>query len=151
MCIMFTDNFSKMIAHYENLLTWYDTYIWTPLSALTTNTKYQLKLWIYIFVIILTYLFWRGTWSIWWTGPTGRKNPECNSKRYQHTRVKFELAAPNSNLMKNNRITAKEQDQEKLVKLCSERKACRQKWLAICLSGRRMCITYMGLMFKQLG
>ena len=28
-------------------------------------------------------------------------------------------------------------------KFCSERKPCRQKWLAtLCLSGRRMCITW---------
>ena len=54
------------------------------------------------------------------------------------TRVKFELAAPT--LMKGNRITAEEQDKDKLGKLCSERKACRQKWLATYLSGRQMCI-----------
>ena len=42
--------------------------------------------------------------------------------------------------MKSNRITAEEQDKDKLGKLCSERKACRQKWLAtLCLSGRRKC------------
>ena len=58
-----------------------------------------------------------------------------------HTRVKFELAAPN--LMKSNRRIAEEQDKDKLGKLCSERKACRQKWLTtLCLSGRRMCITW---------
>ena len=34
------------------------------------------------------------------------------------TRVKFELAAPN--LMKSNRITAEEQDKDKLGKLYSE-------------------------------
>ena len=57
------------------------------------------------------------------------------------TRVKFELAA--STLMKSNRITAEEQDKDKLGKLCSERKACRQKWLAtLCLSGRLMYITW---------
>ena len=32
--------------------------------------------------------------------------------------------------MKNNKITAEEQDTDKLGKLCSERKACRRKWLA---------------------
>ena len=47
--------------------------------------------------------------------------------------------------MENNKVTAEEeqqQDIEKLGKLCSEseKKACRQKWLAtLCLSGRRMC------------
>ena len=45
--------------------------------------------------------------------------------------------------MKNKKITAEEQDMGKLGKLCSERKACRQKWLAtLCLSGRRICITW---------
>ena len=66
--------------------------------------------------------------------------------RYQHTRVNFELPAPNL-MKKSNRITAEEQDKDKLGKLCSERKACRQKWLATYLSGRRMC--YMVPMFEQ--
>ena len=40
--------------------------------------------------------------------------------------------------MKNNKITAEEQDTDKH---CSERKACRRKWLAtLCLSsGRHEC------------
>ena len=47
--------------------------------------------------------------------------------------------------LKNNKITVEEeqQDIDKLGKLCSERKACRPKWLTtLCLSGRRMCITW---------
>ena len=37
--------------------------------------------------------------------------------------------------MKNNKM------KDKLGKLCSERKACRQKWLAtLCLSGKQMCM-----------
>ena len=53
--------------------------------------------------------------------------------------MKFELAAPT--FMKSNR--REEQDKDKLGKLCSERKACRQKWLTtLCLSGRRMCNTW---------
>ena len=45
--------------------------------------------------------------------------------------------------MKNNKITAEEQVIDKLGKLYSERKACRQKRLAIlCPLGRQMCITY---------
>ena len=45
--------------------------------------------------------------------------------------------------MKNNKITAEEQDIDKLGKPYSERKTFRKKWLAtLCLSGRRMCITY---------
>ena len=37
--------------------------------------------------------------------------------------------------MKSNKITAEERDiaSDKLGKLCSERKTCRQKWLATCL------------------
>ena len=45
--------------------------------------------------------------------------------------------------LKNNKITVEEeqQDIDKLEKLCSERKACRQKWLTtLCLSDRQMCI-----------
>ena len=120
------------------------SWLYLNTSALVTNTKYQLKLWIYIFVIILLiYMVWRGTQSIWWTRPTGRKNSECSSNDINilaTRRVKFELAAPT--LMKSNRITAEEQDKEKIGKLCSERKTCRQKWLAtLCLSGRGMWIT----------
>ena len=47
--------------------------------------------------------------------------------------------------LKNNKITVEEEQQQdinKLRKLCSERKACRQKWLTLCLSGRWMCITW---------
>ena len=46
--------------------------------------------------------------------------------------------------LKNNKITIEEeqQDIDKLGKLCSEGKACRQKWLTTCLSDRRMCITW---------
>ena len=44
---------------------------------------------------------------------------------------------------------AEEQDIDKLGKLCSERKVCRQKRLAtLCLSGRQMCTVPM---FEQLG
>ena len=47
--------------------------------------------------------------------------------------------------LKNNKITVEEeqQDIDKLGTLCSERKACSQKWLTtLCLSDRRMCITW---------
>ena len=46
--------------------------------------------------------------------------------------------------MKNNKIEAEEQDTDKH---CSERKACRQKWLAtLCLSlGRHECTLYCNL------
>ena len=48
--------------------------------------------------------------------------------------------------MKNDKLTTEEQDIDKLGRLCSERKACGQKWLAtLCLLGRRMCITYKNL------
>ena len=45
--------------------------------------------------------------------------------------------------MKNNKLTTEEQDIDKLGKLCSERKACRPKWLTtLCQTGRRMYITW---------
>ena len=49
MRIMFTNNLSKMVAHYENLLTQYpfDT---LNTSAIATNIKYQLNLWIYSYI-----------------------------------------------------------------------------------------------------
>ena len=41
--------------------------------------------------------------------------------------------------MKNNKLTAEEDDINRLGKLCSERKTDRQNWLAkLCLSDRRM-------------
>ena len=54
---MFTDKLSKMVAHYENLLTWYvgyDYWNWTPM------------------------------WLISWTRCTVRKDPvKCHCKGYQ--------------------------------------------------------------------
>ena len=50
--------------------------------------------------------------------------------------MKSELAATYK-LIKNDKITAEEQDIDNVGKLFSERKACRQKWLVtLCLSGR---------------
>ena len=47
--------------------------------------------------------------------------------------------------MKSNEIRPEEQNVDKIRKCCSERKAFRRKWLTtLCLSGRRMCITYQG-------
>ena len=46
--------------------------------------------------------------------------------------------------MKNNKITTEEQDTGTLEKLCSEKKACRQKWLAtLCLIIRQARVHYM--------
>ena len=43
--------------------------------------------------------------------------------------------------MKNNKVTAEEQDTDKD---CSERKTCRRKWLAtLCLSSGRHSVHYM--------
>ena len=67
--------------------------------------------------------------------------PECNSKWYQYIAVKFELAATTLWLMFIKNKTAEEEDIDKLGKLCSERKAYEKKWLTLCLSSRRMCIT----------
>ena len=61
------------------------------------------------------------------------------------TSSRNEVRASRYLTLKNNKITVEEeqQDIDKLGKLCSERKACRQKWLTtLCLSGRRMCITW---------
>ena len=49
--------------------------------------------------------------------------------------------------LKNNKISVEEEQQDKKnfenFVLMFERKACRQKWLTtLCLSGRRMCITW---------
>ena len=66
MRIIFTDKLSKMVAHYENLR---DTKFELNVEDLFWH-KYELS-------------FWRGKFSISWTRPTGRKNPERNSKKYQ--------------------------------------------------------------------
>ena len=44
--------------------------------------------------------------------------------------------------MENNKITAEEQGTGKLGKPCSERKACRQKYLACLSSGRHEWYSY---------
>ena len=50
--------------------------------------------------------------------------------------MKFKVAAV---LVTSNKITVEEQDTGKLGNICSERKACGQKWLtALCQSDRRM-------------
>ena len=57
-------------------------------------------------------------------------------------------------VMKNNKITAEEQETGKLGKLCSKRKACRWKWLATLSlsSGRHEYITrYTHYVRTQLG
>ena len=53
--------------------------------------------------------------------------------------------------MKNNKITAEEQNTDKPTKHCSERKACKWKWLAtLCLSsGRHECITWYTTMLEH--
>ena len=64
-------------------------------------------------------------------------------ERYQQPKWSWTVRA--RPVMKNNKITAEEQDTVgKLGKLCSERKTCRQKWLAtLCLSsGRHECISW---------
>ena len=57
-----------MVAHYENLLTWYDIWNWTPLATKLLNTSRS-----------------SGKESNQYYGQDilTEKKPECNSKRYQ--------------------------------------------------------------------
>ena len=66
MRIIFTDKLSEMVAHYKNLR---DMIFELNVEDLFWH-KYHLRL-------------SSGEYSISWTRPTGRKNPERNSKRYQ--------------------------------------------------------------------
>ena len=56
----------------------------------------------------------------------------------------FELAAIEKQQKKNDKTKAEEQDTDKLRKLCSEKKACRRKWLVTLYlsSGRCECTYY---------
>ena len=125
MRIIFTDKLSKMVAHYENLRDMYDIWIehifWH---------KYQLRL-------------WRGKYSVSWTRPTGRKNLECNSKRYQQPWWASGWQLPN--LMKNKTI-------DKLEEFRSERKTySKTKMVGNIMSIRQKNVHYMVPLFEQLG
>ena len=65
MRIIFTDKLSKMVAYYENLRDM----IFELNTSFDINTSWDFGE--------------ESTYSISWTRPTGRKNPERNSKRYQ--------------------------------------------------------------------
>ena len=114
---IFTDKLSKMVAHYENLRD--------MIFELTT---------------------WRGLGeeSIQYHGQDLLAEKTL-SVTLNDISSQNEVRASRYLTLKNNKITVEEeqQDIDKLGKLCSERKACRPKWLtALCLSGRRMCITW---------
>ena len=123
MRIIFTDKLSKMVAYYENLRdmifelnTSFD--INTSWGSEEESIQYQRQ-----------DLLAEKTLSVTLNDISSRN--EVRASRYL--------------TLKNNKITVEEeqQDIDKLGKLCSERKACRQKWLTtLCLSGRRMCITW---------
>ena len=136
-----------------------DTYIWTLLLLRLTPNTSRIYIYIYIYVYIYIYIYIhiyicnnivdiseRNQYD--GQDLLAEKTLSVTLHDINITRVKFELAAPN--LMKSNRITAEEQDKGKLGKLYSERKACRQKWLAILCFIRKTNVHYMVLMFEQL-
>ena len=123
MLIIFTDKLSKMVAHYENL----SEMIFELNTSFDTNTSWD-----------------SGEKSIQYHGQNLLAEKTL-SVTLNDISSRNEVRASRYLTLKNNKITVEEeqQDIDKLGKLCSERKACRQKWLTtLCLSGRRMCITW---------
>ena len=123
MRIIFTDKLSKMVAHYENL----HDMIFELTTFFDINTSWD-----------------SGEESIQYHGQDLLAEKTL-SVTLNDISSQNEVRASRYLTLKNNKITVEEeqQDIDKLGKLCSERKACRQKWLTtLCLSGRRMCITW---------
>ena len=123
MRIVFTDKLSKMVAHYKNLRD----IIFELNTSFDINTSWD-----------------SGEESIQYHGQDllAEKTP---SVTLNDISSRNEVRASRYLTLKNNKITVEEeqQDIDKLGKLCSARKACRQKWLTtLYLSGRRMCITW---------
>ena len=116
MRIIFTEKSSKMVAQYENLRDIFDLNASFDINTVVETldkTYWQEKPWAHLILNDIS------------------SQNEVRVSRYL--------------TLKNNKITVEEeqQDIDKLGKLCSERKACRQKWLTtLCLSGRWMCITW---------
>ena len=125
MRIIFTNNLSKMVAQYENLRD----------MILDLNTSFDINTAVEtlerkVFSIMDKTYWQEKPWAHLTLNDISSQN-EVRVSRYL--------------TLKNNKITVEEeqQDIDKLGKLCSERKACRQKWLTtLCLSDRRMCITW---------
>ena len=125
MRIIFTDKLSKMVAQYENLRDM----IFDLNTSFDINTAVE-TLERKVFSIMDKTYWQEKPWAHLTLNDISSQN-EVRVSRYL--------------TLKNNKITVEEeqQDIDKLGKLCSERKACRQKWLTtLCLSGRRMCITW---------
>ena len=123
MRIIFTDKLSKMVAHYENLRDM----IFELNTSFDINTSWD-----------------SGEESIQYHGQDLLAEKTL-SVTLNDISSQNEVRASRYLTLKNNKITVEEeqQDIDKLGKLCSERKACRQKWLTtLCLSDRRMCITW---------
>ena len=122
MRIIFTNKLSKMVAHYENLQDIFDLN-----TSFDINTSWD-----------------PGEESIQYYGQELLAG-KILSVTLNDISSQNEVRASRHLTLKNNRITVEkeQQDIDRLGKLCSERKACRQNWLAtLCLSGRRMCITW---------
>ena len=124
MRIAFTDNLSKMVAHYENLRDM----IFDLNTSFDINTAVE-TLERKVFSIMDKTYWQEKPWAHLTLNDISSQN-EVRVSRYL--------------TLKNNKITVEEeqQDTDKLGTLCSERKACRQKWLTTCLSDRRMRITW---------
>ena len=123
MRIIFTDKLSKMVAHYENL----------------RDTIYELNT---SFGINTSWDSGEGSVQYHRQGLLAEKTLSVNLNDISSLN---EVRASRYLTLKNNKITKSEeqQDIDKLGKLYSDRKAYRRKWLTtLCLSGRRMCITW---------
>ena len=123
MRIIFTNKLSKMVAHYENLCDM----IFELNTSFDINTSWD-----------------SGEESIQYHGQDLLAEKTL-SVTLNDISSRNEVRASRYLTLKNNKITVEEeqQDIDKLGKLCSERKACRQKWLTtLCLSGIQMCITW---------
>ena len=124
MRIMFTDKLSKMVAHYANLRE----------MIFELDTSFDINT----------------SWDSGWEESNQSDGQDLLAEKILSVTLndissRNEVRASRYLTLKNNKITVEEeqQDIDKLGKLCSERKACRQKWLTtLCLSGRRMCITW---------
>ena len=131
MRIVFTDNLSKIVAHYENLRDM----IFDLNTSFDINTAVE-TLERKVFSI-MGKTFWQEKLWAHLTLHDIRSQNEVRVSRYL--------------TLKNNKIVEEEQqDIDKLEKFCSDRKACRQNWLTT-LFIRQTNVHYMVPMFEQLG
>ena len=125
MRIIFTDKLGKMVAHYENLCGM----IFELNTSFDINTSWD-----------------SGEESIQYHGQDLLAEKTL-SVTLNDISSQNEVRASRYLTLKNNKISVEEEQQDKKnfenFVLMFERKACRQKWLTtLCLSGRRMCITW---------